>query len=212
MSKHTPAIFEPFLHGTHPKRFERGQLIVSASDSPQEAFILTDGIVKVFDIDDKGQEKVLQIVKAPAILPLDSLPTPRRPTKWHHSALTRVWAHGFAAHEFHTRIAKNATLATYIINWLTNESHELLLRIDSMSKTDVREKILAVLRFFNTYYTGPDRHGWRRVRFPVTHQLLADITGITRESATIQMGQLQQEKIIRPRRPYLEIHTEKLLR
>ena len=202
---------ESLLHGTREKRFERGQLIFYAGDPPTEAAILTDGIVKVFDIDDKGQEKVLQIIKAPAILPLDCLPTPPRPIKWHYSALTDVDTRVFTPAELHEHMVQNPALSTYIISWLADESHELLTRIDSMSKTDARAKILAALRFFSVYYAGTDKRGWRRVKFPVTHQLLADITGLTRESVTIQIGQLQQERLIRSKRPYLEIRTEKLL-
>lgn len=186
-------------------------MIFYAGDPPTEAIILAEGIVKVFDIDDKGQEKVLQIIKAPAILPLDCLPTPPLPIKWHYSALTDVDARVLTPAELQEHMTEDPALSTFIINWLASESHELLTRIDSMSKTDVRAKILAALRFFGIHYTGPDRRGWRRVKFPVTHQLLADITGITRESVTIQMGQLQQEKLIRSKRPYLEIRTEKIL-
>ena len=55
------------------KRFEHGQLLFYEGDHITENFILKSGIVKVFDIDSKGDEKVLQIIKAPAILPLDCL-------------------------------------------------------------------------------------------------------------------------------------------
>ncbi|MDX2776490.1 Crp/Fnr family transcriptional regulator [Streptomyces caniscabiei] len=202
---------ESLFHDARKKRLDRGQMIFYADDPPTEVAVLVKGIVKVFDIDDKGQEKVLQIIKAPAILPLNCLPTPPRLTKWHYSALTDVDTHVFTPAELHDRIVKSHALSTYIISWLADESHELLTRIDSMSKTDVRAKILAALRFFGMHYTGPDKRGWRQVKFPVTHQLLADITGITRESVTIQMRQLQQEKLIRPKRPYLEIRTSKLL-
>ena len=107
-------------------------------------------------------------------------------------------------------MATTPDLSAYIINWLAVETHELMARIDGMSKSDAKNKVLTVLNYFNVYYTGQEKQGWRRIEFPITHQLIADIAGITRESVTIQVGNLQREKIIRTRRPYIEINDQGL--
>ncbi len=198
------------LEGARTKQYDDGQLIFYAGDDATEALILTSGIVKVYDIDAKGQEKVLQIIKAPAILPLDCLLTSPHKISWHYAALTSITAAAFSPDELHEHMEKRPHLSSYIIDWLAVESHELLVRIDGMSKTEARDKVVTVLRFFNVYYGGPLRRGWRRVEFPVTHQLIADIAGLARESVSIQMGQLQKEKIVRSRRPYLEINDKNL--
>lgn len=198
------------LEGARTKEFEHGQLILYKDDKLIETLILYEGIVKLFDIDDKGQEKVLQIIKAPAVLPLDCLFDVPTTVSWHYGALTDVKAAVYSPRELHKQITRSPLLSSYIINWLAVESHELLVRLNGTNKTEAIDKILAVLRFFSVYYTGPAKRGWKRVEFPVTHQLLADIAGITRESTTIQMGHLQQDKIVRTRRPYLEINSEKL--
>lgn len=205
---HTP--LKTLLEGARTKEYERGQLILYKDDRLTETLILYEGIVKLFDIDDKGQEKVLQIIKAPAVLPLDCLFDIPTTVSWHYGALTNVKASVYSPKDLHKQITRSPLLSAYIINWLAIESHELLVRLNGTNKTEAIDKILAVLRFFAVYYTGPARRGWRQVEFPVTHQLLADIAGITRESATIQMGHLQQDKIVRTRRPYLEIQTERL--
>jgi CRP-like cAMP-binding protein len=198
------------LEGARTKQYDDGQLIFYAGDDATEALILTSGIVKVYDIDAKGQEKVLQIIKAPAILPLDCLLNVPRKIGWHYAALTNITAATFSSEELHDQMGKRPHLSSYIINWLAVESHELLVRIDGMSKNDAKDKIITVLRFFNIYYSEPPKRGWRRVEFPVTHQLIADIAGLARESVSIQMGQLQKEKVVRSKRPYIEINDERL--
>lgn len=192
------------------KHFEQGQSIFYAGDVITENYILKSGVVKVFDIDNKGEEKVLQLVKAPALLPLDCLLSSPDTVSWHYGALTDVEVHVFAPEELHSQIMSKPDLSAYIINWLAVESHELMVRINGMSKSDVRDKIITILTFLNVYYTGPEKRGWKRIEFPLTHQLLADIAGITRESTTIQMGHLHDEKIIRSRRPYIEINVGRL--
>jgi len=198
------------LEGARSKRFDHGQVLFYAGDNITENFILKTGIVKVFDIDNKGDEKVLQIIKAPAILPLDCLLSVPDTISWHYSALTDIEVYVFSPEDLRTQIATVPHLSAYVINWLAVESHELMVRIGGMSKSDAKDKIVTILNFFNVYYTGPERHGWKQIEFPITHQLIADIAGITRESATIQMGHLQKEKAIRSRRPYLEINSQRL--
>lgn len=198
------------LEGARHKQYESGQLIFYEGDEATETLILTSGIVKVYDVDTKGQEKVLQVIKAPAILPLDCLLAAPDKIGWYYAALTDVEACTFSPEELHEKMKKNSDLSAYVINWLAVESHELLVRIDGMSKNEAKDKIISVLRFLNTYYSGPLRRGWRRIEFPITHQLIADIAGLTRESVSIQMGHLQKKKIVRSKRPYLEIHDEHL--
>ena len=193
------------------KRYEHGQLILYAGDEANETLILSSGIVKVFDIDAKGQEKVLQIIKAPAILPLDSFFATPHPVSWHYSALTDSEVYTFSPDEFYDQVTTKPKLCSYILNWLAIQSHELLVRVNGMSKNDAKDRIIAVLKFFDAYYTEPSKRGWKRIEFPLTHQLLADITGVTRESITIQMGYLQKERIVRSKRPYLELNTKNLL-
>lgn len=198
------------LKNARLKHFEQSQTLFYAGDAITENYILKSGIVKVFDIDDKGDEKILQLVKAPALLPIDSLLSSPDTISWHYGALTDVEVYVFSPDELHHEITTTPALCSYMLNWIAVESHELMVRISGMSKSDTRDKILTILHFLNVYYTEPEKRGWKRIEFPITHQLMADIAGITRESTTIQMGHLQNEKIIRSRRPYVEINVERL--
>jgi CRP-like cAMP-binding protein len=198
------------LKGAPSRRYGHDEILFYAGDPITKNFILKTGIVKVFDIDSKGDEKILQIIKAPALLPLDCMLFTPDTVSWYYAALTDIEVYVFSPEQLHDHIATNPDLSAYIINWLAVESHELMVRIDGMSKSDARDKIITILNFFDVYYTGPERRGWKRIEFPVTHQLIADIAGITRESTSIQMGHLQKEKVVRSRRPYLEINPQNL--
>lgn len=81
-----------------------------------------------------------------------------------------------------------------------------------MSKTNTRDKVLAALRFLMVYHATERRTGWWRVNFTVSHQLIADLCGITRESTALVMKELQTEKVLRcPRVTILEIHRERIV-
>lgn len=200
------------LADAREKRYESGQILLYAGDAVTEVHILTAGIVKVYEIDDKGQEKILQIIKAPAILPLSCFLDTTPPVAWYYAALTDVDLSVFSLTSLHEQMKLHPSLNSYIINWLAVETHELMVRLNNMNKTEAKDKVVSILKFLYVYYTGAEHRGWRRVEFPVTHQFIADMAGLARESVSIQMSQLQKEKVVRLRRPYLELHHEKLLK
>jgi CRP-like cAMP-binding protein len=97
------------------------------------------------------------------------------------------------------------------MNWFSNEVHEILTRLSSLGKTTARDKLAAVLKFLAIWHSVKRSNGWWRVTFPVSHQLLADMVGITRESAAMVMKDLQSEKLAcNPRQNILEINLSKL--
>jgi CRP-like cAMP-binding protein len=110
------------------------------------------------------------------------------------------------------QLAENIEFASYLAHYYAHEAHELLLRISSMEKTNSYDKLKAALKFLAVHHAEARHSGWRRVRFPINHQLLADMIGITRESTTLVMKKFHQNKLIRSPRPtILEINFKKLI-
>lgn len=108
----------------------------------------------------------------------------------------------------HTEIA----LGEVITNTFSSDVHKLLVRLSSLSKTSARDKVIAALSFLVSTHSTEKRAQWWQVNFPVSHQLIADICGITRETAAIMMKELHDEKIIRnPKVTVLEINKKMLL-
>jgi CRP/FNR family cyclic AMP-dependent transcriptional regulator len=213
-NKYMKATLTPLKHlleGAREKRCEAGQIIFYVGDEASDLHILTSGIIKVYDIDEKGQEKILQLIKAPAILPLGALFSAPQPISWYYASLTDITVSLFSVDGFYEQIKQHPDLNAYITNWLAAETHELLVRVDSMNKTEAKDKLLSILKFLRVYYAEPERRGWQRIEFPVTHQFLADMAGLARESVSIQMSQLQKKRIVRSKRPFIEINRERLI-
>ncbi len=51
------------------KRLPRGQTLLYQNDLMSNIFILTKGVIKIYDIDDDGNEKILHLLSAYGVLP-----------------------------------------------------------------------------------------------------------------------------------------------
>ncbi len=207
-----PASLKDAIHNCGRLRYiPKGQIIIYADDLSREIYIIKSGIVKVYDIDDRGNEKILHLLKQPAVMPFAFFSGPERETQWYYSALVDCELQVISREMLQQLIETEPTAAVYLMNWFASEVHELLVRLDSLGKTNVRDKLVAALKFLAVCHASPRRSGWLRVQFPVNHQLLADMVGITRESAAMGMKELAEEKIVRnPRLTILELDFEKL--
>lgn len=194
------------------KRYPKNQMLLYGGDTVSEVYVLRKGTAKMYDIDHQGNEKVLHIVKPPCLMPLTSLRGGGQITEWFYGSITDCEVYAVPYAEAERRMVADSRLATYLLRQVAEETHELLVRVSSLGKTDTRGKLAYVLRFLAVRHAAERRGSWRRVTFPVSQQLLADMIGMTRESTAINMKRLRDLGIIRyPRATILEIHFAHLL-
>jgi CRP-like cAMP-binding protein len=205
-------ILKALADGQRTKHYPKGQIILYQGDPPVDALILTDGIIKIHDIDKQGNEKILHIVKPFGLVPFALFSgTVERPINWFYTALTDADVCVLPFEKLEEYMEKDSQLAIHLMNWFSQEVHELLVRLSSLGKTNAKGKILAALKFLAVHHSTLRRSGWSRINFPVNHQLLADMTGVTRESAAAIMKELSDDHIVRnPRLTILEISSERL--
>ncbi|HUS25829.1 MAG TPA: Crp/Fnr family transcriptional regulator [Nevskiaceae bacterium] len=212
MNNITSAPLAPLLGNARRRSYAKGQIILYQGDTTGDMLVLKQGGVKMYDIDDQGNEKILHILRPPAIFPLVSYLFKQSEILWFYAALTDVEIYILPYADVVPHMQEDGKLAMYLLARAVNEMHELLVRLNSLGKTTTHDKLLAALKFLAVHHATVRANGWRRVTFTITHQLLADMTGITRETATMTMKQLQEEKIVRsPRLGVLEINFAKLI-
>lgn len=209
MLQNTP--LASIVKNAQTRTFPKGQIILYQGDSPDQMYILKSGEVKMYDIDEQGNEKIMHILQPPGIFPFASYQGKQSEILWFYGALTDAEAYIVPFRELRPRMENESAIGVYLLEQVVEEMHEIFVRLNSMSKTTAREKIIAALRFLVAYHAKPKSNGWCQIAFPVSHQLLADMTGITRESATITLGQLQEQSIVKsPRLGVLEVNSHKL--
>lgn len=204
--------FASLLSKARPRTFPKGQIILYQGDSPTDVYILKEGGVKLYEIDEQGNEKVLHVLQTAAVFPLMYHVNQHKQLYWFYTALSDVEVCTLSFAALKEAMEQDGKLAYYVLSRSTRESHELMVRLESMGKTTTLAKLVAALKFLAVHHADERRNGWMRIRFPVSHQLLADMTGITRESVSMAMKELQNEDIVRsPRLTMLEIDMEKLV-
>ncbi len=150
MKQLTLPSYEELFAGTQLRRYPRGQIIIYASDEPTQIYILKQGSVKVYDVNDAGDEKVLHIVGKDAILPAVYLFGQGARTATFYATLTDCEFYVLPLEEFRTRLLSDNALALTCMRWFAGEVREIMTRMASLQKSDTKERLLIALWYFST--------------------------------------------------------------
>lgn len=206
-----PLIIDSALQGARLKSVPSGQILFYENDLPQEVLVIKSGIVKIYDVDEDGNEKILHLVKPPAVVPFSYFSGMKDPLRWLYATLTDCELYAMSYADFKDLTAKNKYLADMLGSGFSDDVHELLVRLSSLGRTNSHDKVVAALRFLIALHSKKVKGEWWQVTFPVSHQLIADLCGITRESTTLAMKDLSDNGIVRsPRQTVLEINKSNL--
>ena len=190
------SLWDRLIYGLRSRRVPAGQFVVRKDTLPADVFLLQNGRIKLGDIDARGNEKILHLLRPPAVLPFTFFSGSGEPSRWSYMSLTDCEVLVLPYERLHGLSTSDGELATALMGWFSQEVHELLVRLSSLENSNVREKIIAALRFLLAFHSQKIYDEWYRVDFPVSHQLLANMTGVRRESVTQQIGRLHHEGVV----------------
>ena len=181
------------------RTYGKGQTIVYPDNSNAYLYLIKSGAVAMENINRLGERKVLYIFGISTLFPMVSFMEKSVSSSWFYTTLTdtEVYVVPYEKLAAKMKAADDFTIYGALMRQILTEVHELLLQISDHKKTDSVEKLISLLLFLMDHHTKTTSNTWRVVRFPVTHQLLADMTGLTRETVSLTVKELASRKILR---------------
>ncbi len=192
-----PNILRLIAEGGRSRRVPADQPLLHDGETPVEVYMIQKGVVKMYERSGRGGEKILHLLRPPAIVPLAFFSGAAHPTRWNYATLTDCELCVLPFNTLLDRLKQHNEVAIYLMNWFSQEVHDLLVRLSGLESANIRGKMITVLRFLAQYHARPIPDSWRRVVFPVSHKLLASMLGVRRESVTMTLGDLQAEGLVR---------------
>ena len=109
------------VEGCAAAKLPEGQIILYQGDSPPYMFLLKHGEIKVYDIDEQGNEKVLYIIRPGSIFPFAGYLGRRAEVMWFYAALTEVEAYAISYENLDAGLRQDPELARYLLEKVTIE-------------------------------------------------------------------------------------------
>ena len=172
--------------------FNKDELILSKNNTSSDIFIIRSGIVKLFKIvGDK--EVILELLKEGDIF--GTFLGVNISENIFAEAVEKSSICKLNFQIFENLIQKYPTIATSIINELSNRLNDVQKRILNVTTGKAEDMVLSeLIRLAKSF--GKQYEGYYVLRMKLSHQQIADFIGITRESVSHSISKLTKKGLL----------------
>ncbi len=206
------------------RKFRKLEDLIPIDESVKHIFFLTQGYVRQYTVSPEGEELTLNIFKPQTFFPLN-LALHQQINPYYFSAYTQGKYRAAPVDKVILFLKKDPELLFSLTERLTSGINGLLLRMESMVFGNAEQRVAATLYLlFLRFGRGnedtqikreicPDKKGAKNIlSLQFTHQDLAFLSGLTRETVSGVMSDFKSQKLINYKKQYICISDPEKLK
>jgi len=204
------ANLEKLLRNSPKKQFAKGEFLLETDREVTSIFLINKGFVRHYTVSDQGVEFTHNILKPHSLFPFH-LALNRLTNPHYFEALTAVEVKVASCDEVLVFLRDNPEILLALTKKLASGLNQLAFRLESLQFGTAQQKLAAVLYLLGKRFGQGDEVVTLNT-FSLTHQLLASMTGLTRETISLEMMDLKKRELIDYRRQQVKINNMEELR
>jgi len=190
--------------------FSKGEVLLSAEEETDRLLVVREGMVKVSSIDEVGNERLLWIAGRYDVVPTERLFSPTTSTQYFYTAYCDGNAYTVDKKDFLEKATKDANIMYQIARGLSEHHDDLLSRLNSLEQPNLRAKILFMLDAICTKFSGAGVVHLHEIGLNLTHQDIADMVDASRESTSIELKKLHDERFVKYSRSSFTVFAKRI--
>jgi CRP-like cAMP-binding protein len=190
------------------RKFTKDCILVYQGELPTTLYAIRSGYVKIYDISPDGNEQFLGLAGKYDFIPSELLFSNLRAAQFFYAAFTSVEVYVVNRTEFLQQVRRNTEALYHIVQTITEKYHGQLRHLTAVQKPKAREKIVYVLHFLASHFIDGVTLAVNPVPLPLTQQDIANLVGVTRETAAHELKLLKNEGYITYDKSTFYIHEK----
>lgn len=201
---------QPFLKRCTTHFYKKGEVILQQDAVPCSAFAVKTGTIKAYNITSKGEEKPIGFSSKNELFPIGWIFNKIRKAQYYYEALSDSELYTIHKDDFASYIKDNSNAMSQVLDgclWdvLSNE-----MRINALSQSKAFDKVLYTIQYLALCFGRNVRTDLVEISVPFTQQDVANFTGLTRETISVELKKLSALKVIFYRNRNFIVLTDKL--
>lgn len=183
-----------FFNKYESKTFNKGELLIKPHKEPDGVFCLTAGLVRMYSISKTGAETTLNTFRPISLFPMGWVVTGKDNT-YYFDAISDVTVNIAPKSKVLPFLKREHTVVFDLLARIYKGLDGYFLRMESLLSGNAYYKTVTQL-VINTKRFGQKLPKGNSYLLALTHSKLASLAGITRETATRQMRELQKKNFV----------------
>jgi CRP-like cAMP-binding protein len=192
------------------KKYKKGQVLYEPGDDFGGVMFVKSGYLRVYDISKDGKESSIQLFRPLFYL---SLISARTKIKNRHfiEAITPVEVWMAPNKDYIDLMAKNPDFYDEVANGFLEKFVEMTTYMSQLISGDAYSKVASLIHSLAEEF-GSVKNKKITIKFKITHKMIASLTGLTRETVTLQMLKLEKDGLIDNYRRQIVVENMKALK
>jgi len=197
------------LKDLNTRRFGKASIVVYQGEIPREGVYVKEGIVRAYQIGTDGNTRTITFAGPGDIFPIAWL-VGDSPAMYYYEAFTDCELTSLTR-EWWDKANSSKTFKDKYALYVSKNYQASLVRIAALEQPKAQAKILYTLLYLLVRHSHQVVPGVYRIDMKLKHQDIAEMIGLTRETAAIELNKLQKSKILSYQNQKYLVKKEKLL-
>jgi CRP/FNR family transcriptional regulator len=190
----------------------KGRPLLYQGEIPTMGFYVKEGIVKLYNITNQGEEKIVGYESAGGLLPIEWLFSRAQVALYYYDTFTDCEVIRFPKDELIDKLNHNPDAARTFLDRSVAMYIGATMHLHALEQSKARQKLLSIFQYlvlrFGDKVNGPNY----KINLKLTHQEIANLIGTTRETTSTEISKLTKEGIIEIIDTLYVVNTDKAVR
>ncbi len=194
------------------RKFKKGQTLLFQGEVPRYAYVIKSGTVKTYNISPLGEEQVVSLSSEYDILPEAWFLGEASVAYYFYEAFTDCTVYAIPREELAKKVDAVPAFANHLLQRFMRLYVGASVHINALEQPRSRDKLVHLLHYLMMRFGKRAGSGGEvMIDLRLTHQTLASMLGVTRETIATEIARLRREKVLNYKQQTYTINKDKLL-
>lgn len=203
--------FTALLEKHPPRKYKKGTILIYQGEVSRNAYIVKEGVVKSYSINNQGEERILSFYGESDLFPEPWTVNTSAIAPYYYECVSDVSLHVIPQAELKNNALNSKPMMKALMNYYIASSNDAMMRVNGLEQAKANEKLMYTMLYLL------QRHGkllggeLYRINLSLTQQMIASLLGLTRETTANELLKLKSRKILSYRSQRYIVDRAKLL-
>lgn len=178
------------------RKFKKGQTVLFQGEVPRYAYVVKTGTVKTYNISPLGEEQLISLSADYDILPEAWFLGEASVAYYFYEAFTDCTVYAIPREELIKKVNESPAFANHLLQRFMRLYVGASVHINALEQPRSRDKLVHLLHYLMLRFGEDQTKDKVTLSLRLTHQTLANMLGVTRETIATELSRLRREKVI----------------
>ena len=192
------------------RTIKKRTILLYQGEIPRQAYVVHKGTIKVYRLGRNGDEQIVGFRMPGDIFPETWLFHKTSSALYYYEAMDDCEIITAERTVLMDHISSSPDLEDKLLNYFINSHAAQLLQITALEQSRAADKLLLMLHYLLFRYSQETSPGNYELRFHLTHTIMGNLTGLTRETTSVELGKLRRKGVVSYSGNLFVIHRDQL--